>query len=198
MYSFALTFQVLGPYAQKIPRVFLVIVGTVIYVVLAIIGANHFEDWLDTLLVFLSYWLAIYATILIEEHLIFRKGLWADYNPDDYDSPSYLPWGLAAAFASALGVVGAVLGMATTWYIGVLGKESKSLFALSSTFCLIASLVSTVGDPAFGGDIGFELSFGFSAITYPIARFIERRYENSRRSRGRIEDATQRAAEEKH
>lgn len=82
--------------------------------------------------------------------------------------------------------------------IGVLGKESVSLFASFLRFYgLIASPVSTVGDPAFGGDIGFELSFGFSAITYPIARFIERRYENPRRSRGRIEDAAERAAEEK-
>lgn len=115
MYSFALTFQVLGTQMQKIPRVFLVLVGTVIYIVLAIIGASHFEEWLDTLLVLLSYWLAIYSAILIEEHLIFRKGLWANYNPDDYDKPSFLPLGFAAAIASGFGVMGAVFGMATTW-----------------------------------------------------------------------------------
>lgn len=115
MYSFALTFQNLGVQAQKIPRVFLVIIGTVIYVILAIVGENHFEEWLDTLLIFLSYWLAIYATIVIEEHLIFRKGIWSNYNPDDYDTPSYLPLGLAAAVAAGFGVMGAVFGMATTW-----------------------------------------------------------------------------------
>ncbi|KAL5513838.1 FCY21 [Sanghuangporus vaninii] len=177
MYSFALTFQNLGVQMQKIPRVFLVLLGTVIYIILAIVGANHFEEWLDTLLVFLSYWLAIYATILIEEHLIFRKGLWANYNPDDYDSPRHLPLGLAAAVAAGFGVMGAVFGMATTWYIGILGRK--------------------IGDPAFGGDIGFELSFAFSAITYPIARTVERRYEGAARSRGAAEGAAERAASEK-
>ena len=33
---------------------FLVLLGTVIYVILAIVGASHFESWLDTLLVTLS------------------------------------------------------------------------------------------------------------------------------------------------
>lgn len=44
-----------------------------------------------------------------------------------------------------------------------------------------------VGDPAFGGDIGFELSFAFSAIVYPIARVIERRLESPDRLRVRSE-----------
>lgn len=51
MYSFALTFQAFGKYAQSIPRIFLVILGTGIYVALACAGASSFEDVLDTLLV---------------------------------------------------------------------------------------------------------------------------------------------------
>ena len=96
-----------------------------VYVVLAIVGASHFESWLDTLLVLLSYWLAIFSTILLEEHFIFRRGRWDHYNPDDYDKPHHLPLGLAALVAACCGVVGAVLGMATQWYVGVLGKKSK-------------------------------------------------------------------------
>ena len=40
-----------------------------------------------------------------------------------------------------------------------------------------------VGDPEFGGDIGFELAFAFAAIVYPIARYIERKYESPERFR---------------
>lgn len=125
MYSFALTFQVLGPFAQRVPRVFLVLVGTAVYIVLALVGASHFESWLDTLLVLLSYWLVIFDAILIEEHLIFRKGLWARYNPEDYNSSGNLPLGCAAALTAGVGVMGAVLGMATEWYVGVLGRKSE-------------------------------------------------------------------------
>lgn len=156
LYSFALTFQVLGPWAQAIPRMFLVIVGTGIYIVLALVGYSHFQSWLDTLLVILSYWLAIYTTILLEEHWIFRKGKWFNYAPQEYNNPRVLPLGLAAFVATGAGIAGAVLGMAQVWYVGVLGKK--------------------IGDPEFGGDIGFQLSGGFAAVVYPIARYFELRY----------------------
>ena len=35
----------------------------------------------------------------------------------------------------------------------------------------------------YGGDIGFILSCGFAAVAYPIARYIERRFESPERSR---------------
>ncbi|KIJ41962.1 hypothetical protein M422DRAFT_68139 [Sphaerobolus stellatus SS14] len=157
MYSCALTFQVLGKFAQMIPRVFLVLAGTVVYVILAIIGASHFDQWLDTLLVILSYWLAIYCSILLEEHFLFRKGKWSNYNVEDYANPKRLPLGIAAAISLCIGIMGAVLGMATLWYVGVIGGK--------------------IGDPVFGGDIGFELSWAFSATVYPILRYIERKFE---------------------
>ncbi|KII88697.1 hypothetical protein PLICRDRAFT_176250 [Plicaturopsis crispa FD-325 SS-3] len=156
IYSLALTFQNIHPYAQAIPRVFIVLIGSAVYIVLAIVGASHFEEWLDTLLVILSYWLAIFSTILIEEHLIFRKGRWSNYVPEDYNNWRKLPLGVASFIALGCGVAGAVLGMAQLWYIGKIG--------------------GLIGDPEFGGDIGFELSFAFTAVTYPPLRYIEKKY----------------------
>ncbi|KAJ3811650.1 permease for cytosine/purines, uracil, thiamine, allantoin-domain-containing protein [Lentinula aff. lateritia] len=156
MYSLALTFQNLHPYAQAIPRIVIVILGSVVYIVLAIVGASHFEEWLDTLLVILSYWLAIFSTILIEEHLIFRKGKWSNYVPDDFNNWKKLPLGVASFLALGCGVAGAVLGMAQVWYVGVIGRM--------------------IGDPEFGGDIGFELAFAFTAVTYPPLRYLEKRW----------------------
>ena len=72
----------------------------------------------------MQYWIAIYSTILVEEHLIFRRGNWMNYNPEDYNSPQYLPLGVAALFALGFGIMGAVFGMATEWYVGILGKKS--------------------------------------------------------------------------
>ncbi|KAJ3733283.1 permease for cytosine/purines, uracil, thiamine, allantoin-domain-containing protein [Lentinula guzmanii] len=156
MYSLALTFQNIHPYAQAIPRIFIVIIGSAVYIILAIVGASHFEEWLETLLNILAYWLAIFSTILIEEHLIFRHGKWSNYNPDDFSNWRKLPLGIASFIALTCGVAGAVLGMAQTWYIGVIG--------------------GMIGDPEFGGDIGFELAFAFSAIVYPPLRWIEKKY----------------------
>jgi purine-cytosine permease-like protein len=96
MYSMALTTQALHPWLQAIPRPFVVLIGTVVYIVLAIVGFNHFQSWLDTLLVLLSYWLAIYTTIVVEEHLIFRGGKWSNYEPDRILDRKALPIGIAA------------------------------------------------------------------------------------------------------
>ena len=123
MYSLSVTFQVLGRYAQAIPRVFIVLAGSAVYIALAIVGASYFEEWLDTLLVILSYWLAIFSTILVEEHLIFRRGDWMNYAPDEYNQWRKLPLGVASFLALACGVAGAVLGMAQTWYVGVIGSK---------------------------------------------------------------------------
>lgn len=103
MYSLALTTQALHPWLQAIPRPFISIIGTVIYVVLGIVGVDHFESWLDTLLVLLSYWLAIYSTILVEEHLIFRRRKWSNYEPDRITDWQSLPVGIAAFVALSAG-----------------------------------------------------------------------------------------------
>jgi purine-cytosine permease-like protein len=103
MYSLALTTQALHPWLQAIPRPFICIIGSIVYVVLGIVGVDHFESWLDTLLVLLSYWLAIYSTIILEEHLIFRRGRWANYEPDRITDWKYLPVGIAAFVALGAG-----------------------------------------------------------------------------------------------
>ncbi|KAL8283260.1 hypothetical protein RQP46_006038 [Phenoliferia psychrophenolica] len=157
MYSFALTFQALGKFAQSIPRMFLVIFGTCIYVALAIPGADNFETALDLLLIILSYWLIIYCTVLVEEHWIFRGGNFkTGYNVEAYNTPALLPKGYAALGATCFGAMGAVLGMSQVWYVGKIG--------------------SLIGPPPFGGDIGFELSGAFAAVTYPILRMLEKKY----------------------
>ena len=47
------------------------------------------------------------------------------------------------------------MGMAQVWFIGPVGKR--------------------IGNPAYGGDVGFELAFAFSALSYVGLRTIERR-----------------------
>lgn len=50
--------------------------------------------------------------------------------------------------------MGAVLGMAQVWYIGPVGK--------------------LIGNPSYGGDVGFELAFSFAAVSYLALRYIEK------------------------
>jgi purine-cytosine permease-like protein len=103
MYSLALATQALHPWLQAIPRPFIVVLGTIVYVVLAIAGFNHFQTLLDAMLVLLGYWLVIYSTVVIEEHLIFRGGKWSNYDPDRIRDLRALPVGIAAFLALVAG-----------------------------------------------------------------------------------------------
>jgi purine-cytosine permease-like protein len=98
-----------------------------------------------------AYWLAIYEGVSLTEHFVFKKGF-GGYAPEIYNQPSHLPPGIAAIAAFCFGIFGAVMGMSQVWFIGPIGKH--------------------IGGP-FGGDIGFELAFAFTAITYFVFRKFE-------------------------
>ncbi len=154
IYSVSLSLQVLHKETQRVPRFVWVLIGTGVYIAIAIPGYGHFASWLENFMIIIAYWLAIYEGISLTEHIVFRRSLDA-YNPEDYTDASKLPPGIAAALAFCFGIMGVILGIAQVWYIGVIGK-----------------LCGT----EFGGDVGFELAFGFSAVSYACLRPIEKHY----------------------
>jgi len=155
IYSFAMTFQVLGPWAQAIPRPALSVFATIVYTALACAGATSFESVLDNLLLFLGYWLSMYCTMILLEHLVFRGGKWANYDVDNYDVAKTLPVGLAATAGIAAGWVGAVIGMSTSFFVGPVAIK--------------------IGMAPFGTDIGFPLAIGFTAIVFLPLRYLEKK-----------------------
>ncbi|KAI8620269.1 permease for cytosine/purines, uracil, thiamine, allantoin-domain-containing protein, partial [Chytriomyces sp. MP71] len=145
-YSAALSVQAMGRVMQKIPRAIWCIIVVVIYTIAGVVGQTSFSSILTNLLSLLSYWTSLFATVLIEEHFLFRKD---GYNSAAYNSISDLPIGFAGLAALVVGIIGAVLGMSQIWYVGVLAKHA--------------------GD----ADIGFELAILFAGVVYPIARHYE-------------------------
>ncbi|KAI5864748.1 permease for cytosine/purines, uracil, thiamine, allantoin-domain-containing protein [Durotheca rogersii] len=147
-YSVSLTLQVLSARTQRVPRFLWTFAGTCAYVAVAIPGYAHFESTLESFMLVIAYWLAVYEGIALSEHFFFRRGF-AGYRPEDYATPSRLPPGLAAVVAFCAGAAGAALGMSQHWYTGPIG-----------TLC--------------GGDVGFELAFVFAGITYTALRPFEK------------------------
>ena len=101
-----------------------------------------------------GYWLAIYEGVALTEHFVFKRGF-SGYDITIWKNPNLLPLGVAGVTAFLFGVLGAVMGMAQVWFVGPIGK--------------------LIGNPKFGGDLGFELAFTFSAISYFCLRTIEKR-----------------------
>ncbi|GFZ47063.1 hypothetical protein JCM24511_04805 [Saitozyma sp. JCM 24511] len=153
VYIFTNTFHALSPYCQAVPRPFIALLISIVYAALAAAGADSFSAVLENLLLFLAYWLAIYFGIVVAEHLIFRKNSFENYAPEDYKDWRKLPLGLAALVALGMGWCGAALGMSTSWFVGEIAQR--------------------IGG---GGDVGFELAFGFAVVTFVPLRYLERRW----------------------
>ncbi|KAJ5669326.1 hypothetical protein N7462_010396 [Penicillium macrosclerotiorum] len=151
-YSFALHAQNLGPWAIRVPRVMLVTFGFIAAVIIGCCAALYFDDTLQTLLSVIGYWTVIHITIVMEEHFIFRHG-WKGYDFDAWNNPAGLPFGWAAIGAFVFGFLGAALGMKVAWYTGP-----------------IAVLIGKGG-----ANIGHEMTFIFSGLTFPMFRYIEKR-----------------------
>lgn len=147
-YSSSVDFQILGRYAEKVPRVIWTTVGVIIFTVCALAGRSHLAEIFTNFLALMGYWVSIWFAILIEEFVFrWRPG----YNWAGWRDPSKLPIGLAAFVAFVVGWVGAVLCMAQLWYIGPLAK--------------------TVGE--YGADMGVYVGFSWAALVYPPLRYLE-------------------------
>jgi len=150
-YSLGLSMQVVGRAFHRVNRAVWTIIGAIVYVLVAIPAAGHFDNTLKDFLLLIAYWLGPWSVILIIEHFLFRKG---KYNVEDWDTRSRLPIGWAAVISMALGLVGVYLGAAQTLFVGPLAK---------------------VINPPYGMDIGFELGMVIAGIAYLVLRPIELR-----------------------
>ncbi|GAM38263.1 hypothetical protein TCE0_033f08849 [Talaromyces pinophilus] len=151
-YSSGIDFQILGHYAEMVPRIVWNTIAVIIYTVCALAGQSHLSEIFTNFLALMGYWVAIWFAILLEERYIFRRQ--TGYNWAAWDDPSKLPIGLAAFAAFLVGWAGAVICMAQVWYIGPIAK--------------------LVGD--YGADMGNYVGFSWAALVYPPLRYLELRY----------------------
>lgn len=113
-------------------------------------------------------WVAIFVVIVAIEHFVFRKpdGVLGGYNfsEEGYNDAALLPPGFACIFAISCGIAGAVVGMASTYWIGPI------------------ALLVTKPDSDYGGDLvsfcfflflslfTFRLIKALNPCTFPLCR----------------------------
>ena len=88
----------------------------------------------------IGYWSTVFATIVLLEHVLFRRGDWARYDLAEYDQPRRLPFGAAAllAFLCAFGLF--IPSMDQAWYVGPIAKSGSGdvgIIVGSALACLI-------------------------------------------------------------
>jgi len=153
IYSAALSIQLFARPLQVVPRAFWTLIIFVGILLLGVAGRNHLLAVLQNFLALLGYWNTAFFVIVFTEHYLFRNGNLGDYNLEAWNTQSKMPVGIAGLVAFLLGVVGCILGMVQTWYVGV--------------------IAAMIGDA--GGDIGNQLAFIFTLISFVPPRYWERR-----------------------
>lgn len=153
IYSSALSLQQVSSSFSRLPRFMWTLLCFACIIALALGGREQLNTYLQNFLSLLGYWETSYGVILLQEHYIFRKGNFANYDLDGWNDPARLPHGFAATVAFCLGVVGWVMGMVQTWFVGPVARM--------------------IGD---GGDVANEMTFAITVISYLPARYIELKY----------------------
>ncbi|KAJ1307927.1 hypothetical protein OPQ81_002003 [Rhizoctonia solani] len=153
MYSFCVSFQCIAPFFAHVPRYIYSIIATAISIPLAMVGAHTYYTSLISFTGVIGYWAAAWASIVLTEHLVFRRS-YAAYDTASWDTPSALPTGIAAlaAFATSFALI--VPSMNQVWFQGPIGKAA--------------------------GDVGFEVAFALAAVLYVVFRSIEKKVCTSR------------------
>ncbi|KJZ73449.1 hypothetical protein HIM_07243 [Hirsutella minnesotensis 3608] len=148
-YAITLNFQTMVPWLVRVPRYVFSIVVTAIIIPVAIEAVDDFFVNLENLVSLIGYWSAAFVGIVVTEHLIFRRGRYDSYDNAIWDSARRLPLGIAA-FASFVVTMALVVPfMDQVWWKGPVALKT--------------------------GDIGFEVAFALSALTYMPLRWLEKR-----------------------
>jgi NCS1 nucleoside transporter family len=150
IYSGALSIQQFARPLMVVPRTIWTLLVLAGVLLLGLVGRDHLLEILQNFLSLLGYWNTSFFVILFTEHYLFRKGDYARYDLDAWNTLRYMPIGFAGIFAFGMGVAGWILGMSETWYTGVIAR--------------------LIGE---GGDIGNELSFLFTIVSFAPARWLE-------------------------
>ena len=145
-YSAALGFQMLGRYPKTIPRWLYTCLVVIIYLVCALAGRDHLFTIFENFLALMGYWVMIMISIVLEEHLWFRRRTGFDWRA--WEDQKKLPVGIAALVTFLGGWVGAVLSMRQVWFTGP-----------------IARLVGIDG-----ADLGIWVGCGLTLMIYPVLR----------------------------
>jgi purine-cytosine permease-like protein len=157
IYAGALSIQQFAQPLSLIPRFIWTFIVFIAIILIGIAGRNHLLTVLQNFLSLLGYWNTSLFVILFIEHYWFRNGWSAgvrNYDLEAWNTASKMPVGIAGLTAFAAGVAGAVVGMDESWWIGPVAKM--------------------LGDE--GGDVGNELSFVFTLVTFVPVRYLELKY----------------------
>ncbi|KAK6909431.1 hypothetical protein I203_103449 [Kwoniella mangroviensis CBS 8507] len=155
IYSAGLSGQVAIPFLVKVPRYFLAVIVTAIYLPIAIVGASSFYVALENFSAVLSYWTALYIPPTLIEPMLFRNPVGRKTYPVEiWNKIGKLPIGLACICSSICGIPIIAASMSQSWWVGWIARRITAGY----------------------GDVAFELGATVVTLVYLPVRYLERKY----------------------
>lgn len=190
IYSVSLSLQVLGRWTQNIPRFVWTVVGTLVYVAIAIPGYAHFETVLENFMLLIvrlwgtpaAYFLSpVHAQLILPPplsppvpQLTTQQAYWLAIYQSISLAQHFLFYRSINAYRPEIYNIPSKLppGLAAivAFCFGVMG----AVLGMSQVW-----FTGPIGKRAggrFGGDVGFELAFAFGGTSYVVLRWLELRY----------------------
>lgn len=149
IYSFCVSIQCIAPFFARVPRYIFSVLTIAVAIPIALVGAHRYYESLISFTGVIGYWAAAWASIVLVEHLAFRRS-YAAYDTASWETPSALPTGIAALAAFAISFALIVPSMNQVWFAGPIGKTA--------------------------GDIGFEVAFFLAGGLYLVFRPLEKKF----------------------
>lgn len=197
-YSAAFSIQLSSVFCAKIPRWFWSIVCTIVYLVCALVGRNHFSTILGNFLPMIGYWISMYFILLFEENIIFRRYFLHLYTKE------FPPITDGMEKSEPIGS-SKELEKSSVTNIHLLKRRHKETMhnynwdkwedyevlthGYAATFAFVVGVAGVVVGMAqaywigpiaakfgeYGGDVAMWLSMAFSGVVYPPCRYLELR-----------------------
>ncbi|KAI6366344.1 hypothetical protein MCOR25_005159 [Pyricularia grisea] len=133
---------------KRVPRYAYTILLTALVIPIGIRAAQDFFVSLENFLGLIGYWSAAFVSLLMVEHLWFRGGDCASYDPAIWNDGARLPIGVAALVSSVLSFLLVVPSMSQVWWTGPIAQVT--------------------------GDLGFEFAFVVTGLLYVPFRTLEK------------------------
>lgn len=148
-YSSALGFQMLARSVGRIPRWALACGSAAISTACALGGRNELLEILQNSLGLVGYWVTILLSVVLEEHLLFKRNKPFDWTA--WSNWRRLPLGIAGFSSFLTGWAGAIVGVDQVWYKGPIRTMIRSR----------------------GADLGVWMGCGFTLVVYQPLRAVE-------------------------